>query len=714
VLVPQLALDEVPTGAVYAPDGRVFATFGWGNGVRIWDGDTAQLRAVLEGAASKVTAVAFHPSGGRLVSGHEDGAVLVWDLATARSRVLLPSAGAVGRLGFSPSGAHLAIERKSTIAIVTESGAPVAEIAIGIEDFAWSHDGKRLLTWERSAFAPKTVSAWDAASGKRLWSRTGATGPHGGSAAWRPDDAEIAWIPDGRDIELLDAATGARRQTLRGEPKLDRVAWVGDGPAYRALGFTASGDVIVWEAGGARRLLALKSGTYHGISVTRDRARAILRVVRRGIEVLDLATGGPPRPVRLPFDDVWMLAPHPDGRRVAVVPHHTARTPAVIELDTDRAQIGTSEILDVQQIAWSPDGSRIASIQSLAFRGWDDRVRLWDARTGRITGALEPPSRKTPHSSIYTHVAWSPAGDMLAVTNMERVDLYRASGRFERTAEAHPRFQTEHPIAFSADGRRLAVGGGDKTTVRIYDPHLGIVAEHESRAGRPWSLGWSPDRKRLAIGGSGQIAVIDAETGAEVGLFKGDFGLVEAIAWQSPRVLFTANQSGSVGRIELDGAVRTFAAHKARVRALAFSADGQILATGAEDRTLKLWDTATMKPLGSHAHGDRSVTSIAWHPRAQVVAAARGSIELLRPADGASVFLHPLAARTDRETPAGLALSPGGYFGGDERALFYVRWLDRDALRAGPVRWYDTVLPYHRPSLGDELFRGCPLPRVAR
>ncbi len=62
----------------FSPDGRTLATASFDRSVRLWDFNSRQRLATLQGHLSEVWAVAFAPDGQSLVSAAKDGAVKVW------------------------------------------------------------------------------------------------------------------------------------------------------------------------------------------------------------------------------------------------------------------------------------------------------------------------------------------------------------------------------------------------------------------------------------------------------------------------------------------------------------------------------------------------------------------------------------------------------------------------------------------------------------
>jgi hypothetical protein len=94
----------------FSPDGRLLATAvgRWAYSkpvssppeIRVWDTFTGREVACFRGAGSDASALAFAPDGRRLVSGHEDGTLLVWEGGLDRTDRNWADAGAdvLGRL----------------------------------------------------------------------------------------------------------------------------------------------------------------------------------------------------------------------------------------------------------------------------------------------------------------------------------------------------------------------------------------------------------------------------------------------------------------------------------------------------------------------------------------------------------------------------------------------------------------------------------------
>src|SRR4051812_49238713 len=80
----RLRHDRMVIGIACSPDGKLVASGGWDNLVRLWDGKTGKEVRRLEGHTKPIYGVAFSPDGKLLVSNGQENTIRVWEVSSGK------------------------------------------------------------------------------------------------------------------------------------------------------------------------------------------------------------------------------------------------------------------------------------------------------------------------------------------------------------------------------------------------------------------------------------------------------------------------------------------------------------------------------------------------------------------------------------------------------------------------------------------------------
>lgn len=469
---------------------------------------------------------------------------------------------------------------------------------------------------------PRQVAAEDAL-------RTAIKDPHGSLLRGHQDQVNaLAYSRDGRWL-----ATGSADQTVRvwdmraADPaanplvlggrigQINSIAFSADGRWLAAAGKDSTArlwDMRAADPAAAPILLPTQDTELFAIAISPDSRWLAIGSLDGIVRLWDIRaprSGAAPILLRGHQDLVFVLAFSPDGHWLATgSDDHEARlwdlrssNPAANSLRL-QGHVGL-----IRAVAFSPDGHWFATGSR------DKTARLWDL-TGPNPSAN--PMVLGGHRDWVNALAFSPDGHWLATASGDRTaQLWDLRGPLDRAVVLHGHAQPVNTLAFSPDSRRLATGGADKTAwlwdLDSRDPSADplVLRGHEDQIR---ALDFSPDGHQLATGSADHTArlwLVNAVDPAVNPIVHNDSQeQINAVAI-SPDGRWLAAGGGDSATGGKDNAVRLFdltagpmaapillTGHEKWVQVLAFSPDGQWLATGSGDNTARVWNMRAADP----------------------------------------------------------------------------------------------------------------------
>jgi len=213
----------------------------------------------------------------------------------------------------------------------------------------------------------------------------------------------------------------------------------------------------------------------------------------------------------------------------------------------------------VWTVAISSDGKKIVS------GGNDGLVNIWDVETGDLLHKLNG------HKRIVWSVKFSPDGAQVASSSFDfTIKVWNvADGKVVWDNKEHK--ETVVDIAFSHGGKMLASTSDDKT-IKLWNVAERKLIRTMKVAEHVQAVAFSPDDKRVMTGGRDKPMI-------------GEF--LQEIFGDSK---FNPGVSARLWDVETGTLLQTFTRHANDVMDVAYSHDGNWIATASADKTVALWE----------------------------------------------------------------------------------------------------------------------------
>ncbi len=313
------------------------------------------------------------------------------------------------------------------------------------------------------------------------------------------------------------------------------------------------------------------------------------RAERHEIELWDLQTSK----LRTTFDNhaatVNSVAFHPGGQMLA-----SGDSEGVIRLwniETEDSRPLLKLNIAVGVVTFSPDGRIIMN--------WNrEGVWLWDTQTGKLITKLDD-------TEDIIRISFGPNRKFFVGESNKEIRIWD-------TENGKIKIKLEQPglikkFTLSPDGTTIANVTGNTSTVKLWDVHTGklkntFTGDYATK--RVESITFSPDGRTIAVASYGEIRLWDINSGIHKATLKGPGFFHHLMFSPDGRTLaaYSYPSRSEVGiylweinatNLQKSTVRHVITGHKLEVNSIAFSPDGQSIASGHRHKNIRLWDVST-------------------------------------------------------------------------------------------------------------------------
>ncbi|EAZ89783.1 nSTAND1 domain-containing NTPase [Crocosphaera chwakensis] len=286
----------------------------------------------------------------------------------------------------------------------------------------------------------------------------------------------------------------------------------------------------------------------------------------------------------------------------------------------------------VPSVSFSPNGKIIASASG------DGTIKLWNPN-GNLLKTI-----KQAHSPYVHSVEFSPDGTVLASSGSDgMVKFWTADGNFIKEINHGSHV---YDVSFSRDGQMIASAGEDRN-VKIWKrdgtPIMTFQAAQNltSHGNAVYEVSFSPDRK-IASASQDHTVRIWTLDGILLQTLKADSFYVESVTFSKDgEYLASGGRDGTVKLWSDNQQVQPRLMNSDK-KTLSFSQDSQLIAYGTIDNTVEILKTKDLKPFKTIDNYDESIEEVVFSPNSKIIGIANqidGIVQLGNLDDTPPVFL---------------------------------------------------------------------------
>jgi WD40 repeat protein len=289
-----------------------------------------------------------------------------------------------------------------------------------------------------------------------------------------------------------------------------------------------------------------------------------------------------------------------------------------------------ANIKPIRAVAVSPDKSAVVE-------GRGNQIHVYDAGSGTFIRTLIDPQLttadkkpiKAAHATIVEALAYSPGGKFLVSGAFQEVAVWDAqTGALVQKLTGFA--DRVVAVAFSANGKYLATGGGAATEdgeIKIFDAATWKLVKDvkNGHSDTVYGVCFSPDGSKLATCGADKfVKVFEVPSGKFLKAFEGHTHHVLDVGWKADGKLLASGGADNVVKVwdyEKGEQVRTINAHGKQVTRLVFIGKTSLFATCSGDQTVRFWNADNGGNVRNFGGNSDFVYAVSASPDGAIVAA---------------------------------------------------------------------------------------------